>query len=59
MWGISYWAVPIFSSLVWLAMLIAMLTTWVSEGKPRYASMEPGQTIAYISGMQTPARRLE
>lgn len=51
MWGISYWAVPIFSSLVWLAMLIAMLTTWSAQGSPHYPSMDPGQRIAYISGM--------
>ncbi|KAF2710327.1 hypothetical protein K504DRAFT_481450 [Pleomassaria siparia CBS 279.74] len=49
MWGISYWAVPIFSALVWLAMLIAMLTTWTSQGEPHYASMDQSQKIAYIS----------
>jgi len=30
-------------------MLIAMLVTWTSEGKPHYASMTQGQDIAYIS----------
>jgi hypothetical protein len=50
MWFISYWAVPIFSSLVWLAMLIAMLTTWTTQGSPHYPSMDPNQHIAYISG---------
>ncbi|CAI7652450.1 unnamed protein product [Penicillium manginii] len=30
-------------------MLIAMLVTWVVQGEPVYASMENGQTIAYIS----------
>ncbi|KAF2810420.1 uncharacterized protein BDZ99DRAFT_462994 [Mytilinidion resinicola] len=49
MWGISYWIVPIFSAFVWLAMLLAMLITWITEGSPRYASMEAGQHIAYIS----------
>lgn len=49
MWGISYWAVPIFSGLVWMAMLIAMLTTWSSQGSPHYPSMDPSQKIAYIS----------
>ncbi|CAI6341425.1 unnamed protein product [Periconia digitata] len=49
MWGISYWAVPIFSSLVWLAMLISMLTVWVYDGRPHYDSMDPNQNIAYIS----------
>ncbi|KAF2440921.1 hypothetical protein P171DRAFT_85558 [Karstenula rhodostoma CBS 690.94] len=52
MWGISYWAVPIFSSLVWLAMLIAMLTTWSVQGSPYYPSMDPNQRIAYISGLK-------
>ncbi|KAF1973967.1 hypothetical protein BU23DRAFT_579953 [Bimuria novae-zelandiae CBS 107.79] len=49
MWYLSYWVVPILSALVWLAMLIAMLTTWTSQGSPRYPSMEAGQHIAYIS----------
>lgn len=49
MWRISYWAVPLFSSLVWLAMLIAMLTTWTSQGHPHYSSMDAAQRIAYIS----------
>lgn len=52
MWGLSYWAVPIFSALVWLAMLIAMLTTWSVQGSPHYPSMDPTQRIAYISGRQ-------
>jgi hypothetical protein len=32
-----------------LGMIIAMLATWNAEGKPIYASFDPGQTIAYIS----------
>lgn len=31
-----------------LAMLIAMLVTWVKDGRPHYASMDEGQTIAYV-----------
>lgn len=31
-----------------LAMLIAMLVTWVKDGRPHYASMDDGQTIAYV-----------
>ncbi|PSN65670.1 hypothetical protein BS50DRAFT_575647 [Corynespora cassiicola Philippines] len=50
MWVISYWIIPIFSSLVWLAMLIAMLVTWSVQGSPHYSSMNERQTIAYISG---------
>ncbi|KAF2684953.1 hypothetical protein K458DRAFT_244307, partial [Lentithecium fluviatile CBS 122367] len=49
MWFLSYWVVPIFSALVWLAMLIAMLVTWSVQGMPKYSSMSEGQTIAYIS----------
>jgi len=30
-------------------MIIAMLAVWNVEGKPQYASFDPGQTIAYIS----------
>ena len=29
--------------------LLGMLGTWIARGSPRYVSMEPGQTIAYIS----------
>ena len=32
-----------------LAMLITMLVVWNVQGKPHYASMDPDQTIAYIS----------
>ncbi|KAF2876248.1 Frag1/DRAM/Sfk1 family-domain-containing protein [Massariosphaeria phaeospora] len=49
MWFLSYWTIPLFSALVWLAMLIAMLTTWTSQGRPHYSSMDPSQRIAYIS----------
>ncbi|KAF2176707.1 hypothetical protein K469DRAFT_733642 [Zopfia rhizophila CBS 207.26] len=49
MWGLSYWVVPISSALVWLAMLITMLVVWSTEGFPHYSSMDPKQTIAYIS----------
>lgn len=35
---------------MWLGMLLGMLIWWiVDEHRARYASMEPGQTIAYIS----------
>ncbi|TKA76411.1 hypothetical protein B0A49_05398 [Cryomyces minteri] len=49
MWGVSYWIFPLFSAAVWVAMLLAMLLTWVTGGEPIYPSMEAGQTIAYIS----------
>jgi hypothetical protein len=31
-------------------MLITMLVYWAATGKTRYSTMEPGQTIPYISG---------
>ncbi|KAF1987719.1 hypothetical protein K402DRAFT_392522 [Aulographum hederae CBS 113979] len=49
MWGFSFWIVPVFSSLVWLGMLLGMLLTWVTDGKPHLASMDPNQSVAYIS----------
>lgn len=50
MLGLSYWVVPIFSSVVWIAMLVTMLVYWAATGKPHYSTMNPGQTIPYISG---------
>jgi hypothetical protein len=41
---IMFWA----AANVVLAMLIAMLVTWVNEGRPHYPSMDNGQTIAYV-----------
>ncbi|KAF2280846.1 uncharacterized protein EI97DRAFT_9963 [Westerdykella ornata] len=49
MWYISYWFWPVFSALVWAAMLITMLVVWATDGYPKYPSMEQTQTIAYIS----------
>ncbi|OQE14553.1 hypothetical protein PENFLA_c037G06787 [Penicillium flavigenum] len=49
MWIISFWVFPLISACMWVAMLIAMLVTWVNEGRPHYPSMDNGQTIAYIS----------
>ncbi|KAI0605307.1 FK506 suppressor Sfk1 [Pyrenophora tritici-repentis] len=49
MLGLSYWAIPIFSSVVWTAMLITMLVYWATTGKPHYVTMSQGQTIPYIS----------
>lgn len=50
MLGLSYWIVPIFSSVVWTGMLIAMMVYWASTGKPIYSTMSEGQHIPYISG---------
>ncbi|KAL4996834.1 Frag1/DRAM/Sfk1 family-domain-containing protein [Aspergillus recurvatus] len=49
MWIISFWIFPVISACMWIAMLAAMLGTWCVQGYPIYSSMEPGQTIAYIS----------
>lgn len=51
MWGISYWIVPLFSGVIWLAMLLGMLLTWVVDGEPHYSSMNENQHIAYISNI--------
>jgi cytochrome bd-type quinol oxidase subunit 2 len=44
-----FWVVPLFSAVVWIAMLLGMFLTWIIDGQPIYDSMERGQTIAYIS----------
>lgn len=48
MWGLSYWVFPLFSALVWLAMLLGMLLTWITNGKPHLPSMDATQHIAYV-----------
>ncbi|KJK77946.1 hypothetical protein H634G_06913 [Metarhizium anisopliae BRIP 53293] len=46
----SYWLLPVFSSLVWLGMLLGMLLHWIVDTDRRiYPSMERGGSIAYIS----------
>ncbi|CAG8981641.1 hypothetical protein HYALB_00013711 [Hymenoscyphus albidus] len=49
MLGLSYWMLPVFSSLVWLGTLMGLLIHWTTSGRPQYQSMDPTQTIAYIS----------
>jgi len=49
MWKPSYWTLPLISAVVWLAMLLTMFIVWVTDGKPIYVSMQPEQTIPYIS----------
>lgn len=49
MLGLQYWMVPIFSAVVWTAMLITMLVYWAATGRPHYVSMSEGQNIPYIS----------
>ena len=48
MWGYTA-LLPVFSALVWLGTLLGMLIYWCTNGRPHYPSMEPQQTIAYIS----------
>ncbi|KAH3915980.1 hypothetical protein HBH56_067350 [Parastagonospora nodorum] len=49
MLGISYWVVPIFSSITWIACLIAMIVYWATTGRPHYVTMNEGQYFPYIS----------
>jgi len=49
MLGISYWIVPIFSSTVWLACLVTMISYWAATGRPHYTTMSDGQWMPYIS----------
>jgi len=49
MWGVSYWVFPVISGLCWLGLLLGLLISWNVDGRPHYPSMDPGQTIAYIS----------
>ncbi|TVY33258.1 Protein sfk1 [Lachnellula subtilissima] len=49
MWGVSYWVFPLVSGFCWLGMLMGLLIHWNVIGKPHYPSMDPNQSIAYIS----------
>lgn len=49
MWLLSYWVFPVISAGMWLATLTTMISRWSIDDFPRYPSMEPNQTIAYIS----------
>ncbi|CAG7926621.1 unnamed protein product [Penicillium olsonii] len=51
MWIISFWMFPLISACMWVAMLIAMLVSWVYDGRPHYGGMDKVQTIAYISNV--------
>ncbi|PHH73326.1 hypothetical protein CDD82_5540 [Ophiocordyceps australis] len=49
---ISYWLIPLFSSLVWLGMLLGMLLHWIIDTHRRhYPEMNPHASIAYISNI--------
>ncbi|EJD48599.1 hypothetical protein AURDEDRAFT_144099 [Auricularia subglabra TFB-10046 SS5] len=41
--------IPLVAAFIWLAMLLAMLITWLAQGHPFYVSMSPGQKVVYIS----------
>lgn len=52
MLGLSYWAFPVISSLMWIGTLLGLLLHWIVDThKKVYPSMadNPGQTVAYIS----------
>jgi len=46
---LSWWLIPLFSSFVWLAMLLAMMLTWICDKRPYLAAYHQGQYIPYIS----------
>ncbi|KAI0397275.1 hypothetical protein F5Y17DRAFT_415951 [Xylariaceae sp. FL0594] len=47
---VSYWIFPILSGLIWLGTLLGLFLYWIIDThETRYASMQDGQTIAYIS----------
>lgn len=48
MWGYTA-LLPLLSALTWLGMLLGMLISWATSGRPHYPSMDADQTIAYIS----------
>jgi hypothetical protein len=51
---VSYWMIPLFSAVVWLVMLIAMISDWATSGKPRYPEwpdMAASQSVPYISNI--------
>ncbi|KAI5862810.1 hypothetical protein GGS23DRAFT_68549 [Durotheca rogersii] len=48
--SLSYWVFPVVSGLMWLATLLGLLLYWVvNTDRVIYASMQDGQTFAYIS----------
>ncbi|KAJ6098550.1 hypothetical protein N7467_000085 [Penicillium canescens] len=49
MWILSFWLFPVVSGCMWLAMLVAMLTSWAADGKPHYTTMNDELSIPYIS----------
>ncbi|RQM07540.1 hypothetical protein DH86_00002841, partial [Scytalidium sp. 3C] len=47
--GLSWWIFPVIASLCWLGTLLGLLIHWNVIGQPHYPSMDPTQSIAYIS----------
>ncbi|KAF3934016.1 hypothetical protein ABW19_dt0200451 [Dactylella cylindrospora] len=45
----SWYLFPIFGSVVWVGTLFGLLISWLVDGRPHYESMDPLQTMAYIS----------
>ncbi|RFU79746.1 fk506 suppressor sfk1 [Trichoderma arundinaceum] len=47
---VSYWILPVFSSLVWLGMLLGLLLYWVVDtNSVHYSYMDANDSIAFIS----------
>ncbi|KAH6606334.1 fk506 suppressor sfk1 [Trichoderma cornu-damae] len=47
---VSYWMLPVLSSLVWLGMLLGLFLYWIVDtDSEHYPWMDQGDTIAYIS----------
>ncbi|KZW03729.1 hypothetical protein EXIGLDRAFT_662984 [Exidia glandulosa HHB12029] len=41
--------IPLFTAFIWFSTLLAMLITWLAQGRQFYVSESPGQKVAYIS----------
>lgn len=46
---ISYWVFPVLSGFSWALTLFVLFVYWLANCRPRYASMDPTQSIPYIS----------
>ncbi|PBP25334.1 hypothetical protein BUE80_DR003807 [Diplocarpon rosae] len=47
--GLHIWVLPIVSGTAWFIILVTLMIYWQAKDRPIYPSMEPGQSIAYIS----------
>ncbi|RKF62516.1 Protein sfk1 [Erysiphe neolycopersici] len=49
MGAILYWILPVLSGISWALTLFVLFIYWLAKCRPRYASMDPTQSIPYIS----------